>query len=812
MPLHSAPVAGPGQHVPEYVVPDDEVSAGSTLGGPKICAVIKATGAIEKVYSIDAGETLIGTVVVHHWDERAGIRLMPEPGHFVFRPESQEHQFSLSNGVHVRETIFVLSGAPDGDRVDPPAVYYAIRLHNESPEEVQIGTYAYCELRGKTDDDVIAVYDEHARSFIAWNDGKENARTFGISVKPASYETTDDRASALPDRFHGDLANSTDTPAGDPLAGFHVRHVLRPNDSVEFVYCASFASGDREAAIRAYQAVPDAETALQRTRAYYNDVLGRSVMITPDPVVNRGVLWAKANMLRTQLKPQTGWSQVNDPTNSNNAVARDTAWFAYGSDYITPEFSRASLLGFVERQEATGMIVEYYDIRNGETADYGLNVNDNTPLLLLGLWHHYSSTRDREFLARVYPAAAKAARFLLSQRNDQGLVWCTSTKTSDWGIVGWRNVIKNYRLSGATTELNSECRAAFEVVSNMARTLELHEDAEAFANEASLLRDAINEHLYNPDNGLYYLNIDVDGRPRTDVTSDLVFPIIFGVANHETAIRIITRLSAADFWTDAGMRTVPRDAPGYGATHGYGLLGGVWVGVTFWFSFAAARYNPEFTAHALSSSFRHYSRDPRKNNTVPGQFSEWLHGETLTNQGMMLSPWFPPRYLWAAIEGTAGLNLSGDLPQLTPRLAADWKWLGVRNVPFANRRLAWFVARVPNEQIYSTFAYEGSPGDRCYDDDITPDVDVTGQHTVCIALRKGDRFVVLAGNTADHTVTVACRIHCAAAGSYTLRMFNSLSDGWKTGETIGGQTLRSGLPIELERKGFAVLEFAPASP
>ncbi len=61
-------------------------------------------------------------------------------------------------------------------------------------------------------------------------------------------------------------------------------------------------------------------------------------------------------------------------------------------------------------------------------------------------------------------------------------------------------------------------------------------------------------------------------------------------------------------------------------------------------------------AHALSTSFRHYSRDPLRNNTVPGQFSEWLHGETLVNQGMMLSPWFPPRYLWAAIEGVTGVR------------------------------------------------------------------------------------------------------------------------------------------------------------
>jgi hypothetical protein len=125
--------------------------------------------------------------------------------------------------------------------------------------------------------------------------------------------------------------------------------------------------------------------------------------------------------------------------------------------------------------------------------------------------------------------------------------------------------------------------------------------------------------------------------------------------------------------------------------------------VSFWFAFAAARFSPEFMAHALAASFRHYSRDPHRNKTVPGQFSQWLHGETLVNQGMTLSPWFPPRYLWAAIEGAGGLNSSGGSPSVTPRLASDWKWLGVRNVPYRDRTLTWFVVRTPELARYSNF-------------------------------------------------------------------------------------------------------------
>ena len=103
----------------------------------------------------------------------------------------------------------------------------------------------------------------------------------------------------------------------------------------------------------------------------------------------------------------------------------------------------------VEHLNADGMAVEYFDIRTGKSEDYGLNINDNTPLLVLALWHHYNVTGDRAFLERVYPQAKRMAKYILSQRNEQGLVWCSSGGTFERGIVGWRNVIPDYRLSGA---------------------------------------------------------------------------------------------------------------------------------------------------------------------------------------------------------------------------------------------------------------------------------------------------------------------------------------------------------------------------
>jgi len=792
-----------------YTVPDDEMATGSTLGGPKVCAVIKATGAIEKVYSSDLGEVLFGTLVLRHFDERTGIHLsQARPGTFTIHPEHQEHEFSLSNGVIVLETVFVLSGLPQHDgAVDPPAVYYQVRLRNESDEACALSTYAFCDLRGHTAHDVTTVYDKKLHALIAWNAGDPTAaRIFGCSDEPVGWETTLDYAMAVageqPRPLSGEVGAST-----EPLGVLHLSHTLQPGDSATFWYLLSFSpeEGQRGAA-RVYRTCPSAGEALARTMAHYHEVLGRSVVLTPNPQVNRGVLWAKANMLRIETKAPTGWCFTNDPTRSNNSVGRDTAWFGFGADYLTPEFSRAALLAYVRLQEKSGKVVEYYDIRTGKTADYNLNINDNTPLLILALWHHYNATGDQDFLREVYPAAARAARYILSQRNQQGLVWCTATGTSDWGIVGWRNVIPNYQLSGATTEINAECYAALTTTAQMARTLDKHDESAQFAQSADALKEAINTHLLNPANGLYYLHIDLNGQPRSDVTSDLVFPVIFGVASEQTAARIIGRLSVHDFWTEAGMRTSPRDAPNYTPDGGWGLLGGVWVGVTFWYAFAAARYSPEFMDHALGSSFQNYSRDPRRNNTVPGQFSEWLDGETLVNNGMMLSPWFPPRYLWAAIEGAAGLDLSSGVARLQPRLAPSWKWLGVQNLPYRGRGLTWFVVRTPDPRMYTNFHFQESAPYVAYDEDISPRVRTTGDAACGLGLRQGTDLILFAGNTEERTITTAVRVDDELSGSYRLRVFDSLFGQWVDRGLVPAATLTRGLSMTIERKGFWLLD------
>lgn len=811
-----AKVSGPGHEISTYEISDHQMSAGSTLGGPKATMWIKPTGAIEKLWSIEAGELMFETLVVHHWDERSGIALTPLPGQFVIHPDHQEHLFELSNGVTVHEDLFVLNSTPAGaDRhtVDPPAAYYVIELTNDAEETVHLGTFASVQLRGSYAGAVDVEYSDHHHAFVVRTPQASDAvRCVSCSIQPSSYEVTLDTAKANAPQFPGKLSDRCmSTAAADVTGVFHVSSRLRPGEKRRFYFTLTFSLDGPDDAREVLESLPDAQKALDRTRAHFDDVLGRAIVMTPDPEVNRGVLWAKANMLRVELLSPQGWAFTNDPTRSNNSVGRDTAWFAFGSDYITPHFSREALLWYADHIEPSGKVVEYFDIRTGESSDDGLNINDDTPLLILALWHHYNTTGDRAFLENVYPKAARMADYVLSQRNEQGLVFCTSDGVDVRGIVGWRNVIAGYRLSGATTEVNSECYAALKTMCMMAEELDRPDDTKRYDRAAEDLREAINEHLLDKQRGLYYLNIDVDGTRRTDVTSDLVFPVMFGVADHETAARIISRLSVPEFWSEAGIHTVPRTSIMYGPTHGFGLLGGIWVGVTFWFAFAAAPFNPEFMAYALSTSFRHYSADPRRNNTVPGQFSEWLHGETLVNQGMMLSPWFPPRYVWAAIEGAAGLDMSTRKPSLVPRPARDWKWLGVRNLPLRGKHISWFAVRLDALTVYASYAFECIEPQQRYDEDVSSALHVTGEEAVVIGLRRPGKVAILIGNTRDRTISTALSLKLKdldLGGSARLRVYNSLRSEWIDVPEYRPEHLRVGYPLQIDRHGFCLLELS----
>lgn len=802
----NARIYGSGERISVYEVEDTELAVGSTLGGPKGAIVIKASGAIERFYSSDLGLTLLAGVAIQFWDGPTGASRMKIDGEFHIHPDRQEYVYRIDDDVTVRERLFVLNRFPLGAKVDPLTAYLIVEIRNDSHMLRWFESLTGALLRGNTTRDVCARYDRAINAILAWNQSAPgNGRAIRTSLQPNSFEVTGDHGKLDRPHFAGRLSNEVTHKSSDPVALFHHRHRLAPGTHRRFAFTLTGSPEGARGARRALLAAPTALSGLKQTRSHFERTLNRTVVVTPDPNVNRGVLWAKANMLRTQLCAPTGWCFVNDPTRSNNSVGRDTAMFALGADYVTPEFSRESLRWYLRHAQRSGKVVEYYDVRNGKANDYGLNVNDDTPLVIMALSHHYLTTGNLDLVRELYPAAKRAADYLLSRRDARGLVWCTATGTGEEGIIGWRNIIDDYRISGASTEVNSECYGALVAMTRMADALGKKKDKKRFESEAGALKTAINRHLLDAETGLYYLNIDVDGRPRSNVTVDMLFPIVLGVADHDTAVRIVSRLSVPSLWTEAGIRTIPRDDIEYSPTQSWGLLGGVWVGMTFFFALASAKFNPGFMAYALSTSFQHYSRDPGRHNTVPGQFSEWLHGETLANQGMMLSPWYPPRYVWSAIEGACGLVLRHGQPACEPHLAPQWKWLGARNVPFRETNLSWFIVRTPEPTLYANYEFASTFDLHVYDRDVTPMLQL-GHDVTEIALRKGNDYVIFIGNTAPRTVTTPLRLARQLRGRYNVRYFTSLLGEWNQRENVDGRRLEHGFAIDVDAQGFSLIE------
>jgi len=820
------------QALPVYSLPDDALGMGASLGNSAIWVTTKGTGAVQQVFEVGLGQCLTNAISIRYscLGRRHGqgaadghprgapsyVGLQPDgPGIFEIHPAYQRHRFSIAGAVDVAETVFVpLSGArtaPD----DPPLVYQMVDLHNADAAPQDIRVVGYARLRGDLAADVQARYDDGLRALVAHNAGQPAAvRVFGVTAPPSGHATSFDFGGVY-DPLHAHPLDNSTVARGDVLGCLQVDLRLDAGETRRVAFITAVSGRGEDAGVAAYRAGLDADAALERTLGYLHDVLARAQVLTPDPLINQGALWSKVNTLRVMARYPQGPAFTNEPGASSNVVARDAAWFVYGNDHFMPEFSRALLDTFARLQYPAGKIPEYYSALDGRVEDDGLNINDDTPLWVLAVNHHYRATGDRDWLRGIYPAVARAARYIVAQEDERGLVFCSARDPRDnvWASASWRNIIPNYSINGAVTEINAECAAALRAAGHLAENLgQPAEEFHAFYDAGRRLREAMNKHLLNPENGLYYLNIDADGNTHTDVTGDEIFPVMFRVCDEETGFRIISRLNAPDFWTPAGLRTASRHDPLYDPSAYVGLIGGVWPGLTWWYAFAAARYHPEFMVQALRSSFAHYAVNPKTNNTVPGQFSEWFDGESLINRGMRLSPWEPPRFLWAAVEGVCGLMLAPGLPRVDPLVPPEWKWVALRRQPYHGRELTYFAARQGARfHIYADRDVMTAHDKDVYDEDVSPRVRVSSATAAVVALRRRGELMVLVGNVGAQTTVVPLSLQdlIDPGAGYDVRVYNSERAAWEATVREGGATACT-LAVAIEANGFRAIHVTEA--
>ncbi|HKW45033.1 MAG TPA: amylo-alpha-1,6-glucosidase [Candidatus Eremiobacteraceae bacterium] len=812
--------------MPSYSLSETDLEMGPSLGNSSIWLNTKSTGAIERIFSIERGRNLIGSVSVHYGGTGAPLRPEPDPhvqasndvryigldrdgpAAVEIHPVFQRRQFSLGGVLAVTETLFV----PLAEALsDGPVAYLLVEINSMDSTPHNMRVMSYARLAGGPGDHIEANFNHSLNALVARNRSVvEDVRIFGLSVKPTGYATTTDFG-LVSDRTHVRAAANDTTAQGDVLGVLQLDVCVRPNEPVKFcVVTGVYCNGER-AALAAHATRSNWRSTLAQSTAYMEELLDSARVITPDQNINRGAVWSKVNMRRVMAAYPSGSAFTNEPGISSNVVMRDVAWFVYGCDHFMPEFSGALLDKFASMQYPDGKLPEYYNAIDGSKNDYGLNINDDTPLFVLATNHHYRATGDIEWLTTMYPAVVRAARYIISQMDERDLVYCSADdpRGDVWAIASWRNVIPDYRINGAVTEINAECAAALRAAGHMAQNIGRPdaEAAELFAY-GERVRKAMDLHLRNPENGLYYLNIDVQGVIHTEVTGDQVFPVMLRTCDDDTGYRIISRLNSTDFWTEAGLRTASRNDPRYDPSAYSGLIGGVWPGLTWWYAFAAARHHPEYMVKALRSSFEHYAANPKLNNTVPGQFSEWFDGESLINRGMRLSPWEPPRFLWAAIEGVCGLMVTTAEPKVNPLVPQGWLWVGVRRLCYHGAEISYFATRHAGKfHVCATGPVDTASGYEHFDEDISDSITAFSEASAVIAFRGGDKIVVLVGNVSDQTATIPINLSKVLdhAATYRSKMYVSERELWEDFEPKSGAALAS-LAIVIEMYGYRLIE------
>ncbi len=536
-----------------------------------------------------------------------------------------------------------------------------------------------------------------------------------------------------------------------------VYHVtLAPHEEREIPFVVVISNQGVEDAIARYQAsaAEDPRAILAATEEAVGQVMQMSDILTPDPAITRAIKWAKINTIREQRKYPIGFSFTNDPP-QDILVVRDIAWFSVGSDYLTPDFSRGTMeLVRDYGVEPGGEITEYIMACEDPPfkSNYGLNINDDTPLFIFAVHHHYALTADDEFLRGMWPTVRDAANWILAQKR-AGLIWCTSEESNVWGIASWRNIIPEYQINGAVTEINAECYMALRLAGRCAEMVGEYEESERFLREALELKENINTQLVSEKTGLYLLNIDYSGKRRHNVTGDLVFPVMFGIAGEEMREKTLQRLYAEDSWTPFGVRTVPKDEPEYDPEYGVRLIGGIWPNLTGWVAYASRIDHPEKMIEGMRNIFRISEVDDPQayKNVVPGQFPECLHGDTYQSRGMALSPWMPATFIWLAIDGLLGFRPQVTELSVQPHLPESWQWLAIKNVPYRGRRFSLFYHL---GTIYSSQQVDTGCPLELYDEDVS---DLVESNAYVIALRRGDEVVLFIGVPERQGVSLTLR-------------------------------------------------------
>lgn len=242
------------------------------------------------------------------------------------------------------------------------------------------------------------------------------------------------------------------------------------------------------------------------------------------------------------------------------------------------------------------------------------------PLFAWAAWRTYQVTRDRQFLADVYPALQRSYDHWWQARAVDGALFSA-------GPLAMGNLPRS---PGAAQADASAWMAFF--ARDMARIAsELHDSpaSDRYWQDRGRIQDAINERLWDETTGFYY-DLDSDGSFVLHKSYSGLVPLIAGVVPPARLPPVLAALRDEDqLLSPAGIRSLSAQSPLYlpgiaGEGVNSNWRGPVWVPLNYMLVRALDEIDPSFAAEIRSRVVNTVESDW----TATGRLHEFFDGDT----------------------------------------------------------------------------------------------------------------------------------------------------------------------------------------
>jgi glycogen debranching enzyme len=238
--------------------------------------------------------------------------------------------------------------------------------------------------------------------------------------------------------------------------------------------------------------------------------------------------------------------------------------------------------GKIEHEVRHGELAHFHQVP--QTPYYG--THDATTLYVLAAAEVWRWTGDRDALEAIRPNVERALGWIDTDGDIDGDGFQEyRTRAGDWGYYnqGWKDSgVAIVGADGALAKLPiATCELQGYVVAAKRAWADVVEQAFDDSRQASALRadadrlvELIEQRLWWPDEGTYYLGLDGDKQPIASVASNAGHLLWSGAVTDDRAAAVVRRLLAEDMWSGWGVRTLSAEHASYNP-FSY-QLGSVW--------------------------------------------------------------------------------------------------------------------------------------------------------------------------------------------------------------------------------------------